>query len=409
MIVVPKVARRAFKRDFLAMIAAGMMSGGIGPYLAFVASHRLHASATLISLMVCAPWIGNSLSLFWANAAEGKSKMRFVRASWLVARSIFILMLFANTTYAFALVAMAGQFLGTVATPAYASILRAIYPREHRGRLMGYVRVASAISATVSTSFVGPILNRWDGSYRMVFPAAALFGLISAFIFGGIEVPKDDESESNGGERMSLAQFLRSSFSIFREDRGYAWFVFSLSVYGFGNFLSTPAYPKFQDEFLKMNEANLAIMAVLANVSVMLAYLFWGHYIDRRGPIKATALTILINAGLPLTYCLAPSFVWILPAAVFTSIVNSGCELSYFNTVLRFSKPGQETRYQGLQSCAQGLRGTFGPLMGGIAYDVLRSHGWDVRYLFIASIILILTGWRLQVYGLRRVYPELAG
>src|SRR5512132_1452704 len=146
--IIPKQSRKAFKRDLATMTISGIMTGATGPFLAFVASHRLHASGTLVSLMYCAPWIGNSLSLLWANAAEGKSKMRFVVNTWLLARSIFILMLFANNKWTFAAVAMVGQFVGTVATPAYACIMRAIYPDGYRAKMMGYVRVAFAIAAT---------------------------------------------------------------------------------------------------------------------------------------------------------------------------------------------------------------------------------------------------------------------
>jgi MFS family permease len=387
------------------------MTGGVAPFLAFVASHRLHASATLISLITAATWAGASMSLIWANAIHGKSKMRFVTNSWIVGRSIFALMLFATTPLRFAVVAIVGQFIGTIALPGYTSIVRAMYPREHRARLMGYVRVAIAITATATTFIVGPILKTWDSGYRFIFAIASVFGVASAVIFRSIRLPADETESGSDEDRPPLPQFLRDSLSILKRDKRFAWFLFATTVYGFGNFMATPVYPKFMDEILHMNEANLALYTVLSNVSLMVSYLYFGHYIDKRSPIRCTAVIILINAALPIIFFLSPFFVsawpglpmylWILPGAIVTGIMMAGLELAYFNTVLRFAPQGQEMAYQGLQSGIQGLRGIAGPLTGGILYDVFRQRHYNADYVFLFSLALILVGLTLLVWGMR--------
>jgi hypothetical protein len=61
-ISVPKPARDAFRKELVAASVCGLMVGGLYPFLAFIASHRLHASATLISLMLVAPSAGSFLA-----------------------------------------------------------------------------------------------------------------------------------------------------------------------------------------------------------------------------------------------------------------------------------------------------------------------------------------------------------
>ena len=385
------------------------MVGSVAPFLAFVASHRLHCSGTLISLMLASPWVGSTLCLVWANAMEGRSTMRFVTITWIVARGLILLMAFAVTPYMFAAVAIGYQFINMICIPGYTSIMKAIYPDDHRGKLMGYVRMAMTIVATVTTLAVGPILKHWDWSYRVVFPIGAVFGMASALIFYRIKIPGDDEESLSQTQRVPFADTVRSVVSVLRHDKRFAWFMFATTVYGFGNFFAIPAYPKFMDEVLKMDEWTLAIYSVLASIALMLGYMFWGHYIDRKSPVRCTAITIFINAGLPLVCLLStsvahlvpgpPAYVWVFPAAVMAGAVQAGLELSYFSAVLHFAPPGQEMVYQSVQSGIQGLRGIAGPIMGGIMYDVLKQGHHDVRYVFLVSFVLILVGWALLAYG----------
>jgi MFS family permease len=406
---VPHNARTAFKKEIWASVVVGVMAGAVGPYIAFVASHRLHCSSTLISLMLAAPWFGGTLCLVWASAMEGKSTMRFVVNSWVVARVLVLLMVFAVNPYVFAAIVIAYQFISTICAPGYTSIMRAIYPDDHRGKLMGYVRVAMMVVATVTTLAVGPILKQWDWSYRAVFPIAAVFGIVSALMFKTIHLPGDNKKGSSSSTRAPFSETLSSVIGVLRNDKRYAWYILTTTVYGFGNFLATPAYPKFMDEVLRMDEWTVGIYSTLYSVVVMLSYLFWGHYVDRRSPVRCTAIAIFFNSLIPLVFLFStsiagiaprlPVFVWILPGAILTGIMVAGLELAYFNSVLKFAPHGQEMVYQSVQSGVQGLRGIAGPVLGGVMYDLLKRGHHDVRYVFLISFVLIVIGWSMLVFG----------
>ena len=401
MLLVPKTARRAFKKEMAACVLAGVMVGGLYQFLSFVASHRLHASGTLISLMLAVPWAGSMLAPLWANMTEGKSKMKVVSYTWIVARALFFLMLFTRTSLAFALVATASMFISSLSIPGYACIMKTIYPDDHRGRLMSYIRVVMWIVALVVTYLVGPILKNYADSYRIVFPIAALCGVLSVFIFRGIDLPGDEEPALNGADNFSLMESFRYYRSILTNDRRFGWFILTTTIYGFGNFLMMPVYPKFMDEVLKMDEGNFSTYAVVTTATMVVSYLYWGHYIDRRNPLRCTVITIFLNAFLPLTFFLAPSYIWILPAAVFSGVMSAGLELGYINAVLDFAPKGLEMAYQGVQSGVQGMRGIVGQIIGGVLYDLFRHRHYDTRYLFLISLAIILLGWVMMVYGLR--------
>src|SRR5947207_10629707 len=139
---VPGEARRAYRLDRLASLLAGLYMGSIFPFVGVIARGQLHAPASVLAFMTAAPFIGNLLALFWAQAMEGRPKLPFVKWSQLAARAAFLLAPFAVTPLRFALVVSAAQILGSVATPAYAAVIKEVYPDDQRGRILSYTRAA---------------------------------------------------------------------------------------------------------------------------------------------------------------------------------------------------------------------------------------------------------------------------
>jgi len=183
-------------------VLAGLYTGGIFPFAGVIAREQLHASAFILALMTAAPFLGNLCALFWAQAMEGRPKVPFVKWSQLAARTTFLLALFATTPFRFALILSTAQILGTIATPAYASIIKEVYPDDQRGRIMSYTRAALFSACVLTTFIVGPLL-KWI-SYRYVFPVVCLFGIAAACVFGRIPVPSALAAASERAPRRSL-------------------------------------------------------------------------------------------------------------------------------------------------------------------------------------------------------------
>ena len=398
-VAVPEGARDAYRRDAWSGILGGIYTGAIFPFIGFIARDRLHASVALIGLMTAAPFIGNLFALLYANAMEGRRKMPYVVWSRVIARALFLFVLFAGTPLSFALIVTAVQIIATVASPAYPAILREIYPDQHRGRIMAYIRFGLAFTTFASTLLVGRLLQLIDFNY--IFPIAGLFGVASALAFGTIRtapvVPVDPD---NG--RASTPRFLRSTLAIFKEDRNYTWFAVSVFTFGFGNLMVAPLYPVFQVDRLHITATQVAILSSISTVIWMFSYLYWGRYVDMQSPLKAVVVNILLVSFVPFTYFLARSVWMLLPAAVLTGITMGGVELSYLNCVLRFAKEGRESHYQALHSFLLGIRGTIAPFCGVAIVSIFKTGHVDMRYVFLISMGIMLLGAGLQVVGIRR-------
>ena len=400
---IPVEARDAYRRDSLAGVLIGLYTGAIFPFIGFIARDRLHASVTLIGLMTAAPFIGNMFALFWANAMEGKRKMPYVVWSQVIARALFSLLLFTSTPLSFAIIVSVIQIIASVASPAYASVLKEIYPDEQRGRIMAYIRVGLAFMTFISTMLIGQLLKRHVLGFQVIFPIAGLIGVCAAFVFGTIKTaPVDPDDSSN--HKATTTQFLKNTLAIFKEDRNYAWFAMSVFTYGFGNLIAVPLYPVFQVDNLHITAAQVALLSNIATIIWMFSYFYWGKYVDMRSPLKAVVINVLLISLVPLVYFMAKNVWMLIPAAVITGITMGGVELSYFNSILYFAKEGRESHYQALHSFLLGIRGTIAPFIGAAIILAFKSGGIDVRYVFLISMALMLLGAGLQLVGVKSRY-----
>jgi len=396
---VPKAARDAFRRERTASFIVGIYTGAIFPFIGIVARDRLRAGEFLLGLMAAAPFIGNLFSVLWAKAMEGRPKMPFAVWPWVVGRGAFILMPFAVTPRSFALTVFVSQFLVTIPGPAYAAILKAIYPDDSRGRIMSYCRVAMMVVQILSTVVAGWLL-RSPGAYRYIFPIGGLSGVISAIIFSRIEV-QDPDQDSTPPKTLD---FLLGTFRILIDDRGFRWFALSVFTYGFANLVLSPVYPIFQVDRLHITTFQAGILTNLASILYVLSYLFWGRYVDARSPLKGTLICVFLAGIIPLNYFFSTNVWMLIPSFIVAGIINPGIELSYFNSVLSFAPEGRVSHYQALFASLLGLRGSVAPFIGSVLVRTFNDANWDIRYIFIVTLVVMWAGGFMQLVGVRGKY-----
>lgn len=394
-----KEARDAYRRDAFAGLLAGLCSGAIFPFIGFIARDRLHSSVTLIGLMTAAPCIGSLLTLLYANTMDGKGKMPYYVWPTLVGNGLFIFTLFATTPIAFAIVVSVAQLFLNIVGPAYAAVLREIYPDDQRGTIMGYVRVGTAVAVFAATQLVGHLLPMFG--YNRVFPVAGLIGVGSVLVFRTIRTAPVHPADLHK-RQMLKKQFLSDALAILKEDKDYAWFLMSIFVFGLGGLMTTPVFLVFQVDELHISATQVAILANVTTLFCILSYPRWGRYVDVRSPVKATLIGIILASLVPLNYIMATNPWALLPSAIFAGASNAGIELGFFNSILRMARRGEESKYQALHSFAMGIRGTVAPFCGAGIVALFKAHHANPRCAFVPCIGLMLTGAVLLAFGSRR-------
>lgn len=384
----------AYRWDALAGLLGGIYMGAIFPFVMRIARADLHASRLEISLLTAAPFIGSLLAPLWARQMVGRSQMPFCVYSWTFARALFFGMFLVTQAWQFVLLIGTAQIIGSISGPAYTSLMKDIYPDEERGRAMGLVRVG-AYSALLVVSFIAGHVLDSGVPFKWVFSVAAIIGIAGAWCFSRVPVRGSFVPVARQ-ERLSTFGFWLQTVAILRRNRGFRWFAASVMTYGFGNLVAFTLYPLYQVDRLHVTNTQVATLTNVASISSVIAFAYWGHFMDRHGALWTALVNILIQCLMPVVYLFSGAWWHLIPAAMAQGVAGAGIELAYLNVILALSEEGKEAQYQALHSMLLGVRGTIAPF---VAVPILRTLGFHLS--FVACLALMLLGAYMQAVSLR--------
>lgn len=402
---VPRVTRYSLEWDMLAGLCAGAFTGMVFPFLTKIARGELHASSNAIALMVAAPFIGNLFSPFWARQMEGKDKLPFCFYSWSAARALLLLMPLAFTGGVFVLLITLLQIIGTVASPAYTSMMRDIYPDAARGRLMGYVRVMMQSAMFLATLVTGRLLDSHI-PFRYLFPVAGIFGIGAAVAFKKVRVLPQatiDNNKQRAVEKLEAdtdtqekTPFLLQTINILRHNRPYRYFALSVFVYGFANLMLQPLFGLYQVDVLHISSTQIANLTNVGSLCAIVGAFFWGRFMDRKGPPTTVMCSIVLIALIPVIYIMTRRVEGLYLASILSGLGFAGIELSYLASILLYADRKRTAQYQSLHSLLLGVRGVIAPLIG---VPLVKVFGYSA--IFWSAFGVMLVGALLQGIAVR--------
>ncbi|MBI5301351.1 MAG: MFS transporter [Chloroflexi bacterium] len=375
---VPADLRRNLLLDFSAAVLIGVFLAAINTFVPVVA-RRLGADAFLLSFITAAPAVGNIIAVLAAHYTQQRRKLPFMVAAWTIGRGLFLLTPFVVAPLPFVLLVCAHWLIVSLSVTGYVEIMRAIYPAAIRGRAMAYVRVGFTACATILTPIIGQLLDVW--SYQLIFPIAALFGILSGVTFGQVRYA-DTPSKTQHD--------LLEPWRIFWRDKRYRDYSIAFSICGFGNLLIAPLIPILLVDELRLNYGQVGWLGMINSLTWMTFYLVWGRLVDRRGGFWAVQINFFLMAFIGLAFGLATDM-WLASVAyIIAGIVVAGSDLGWLNAVMQFARQDQIGHYTALHAFLLGVRGIVAPLLGTV---LMTIPGIGLRGVFFISTVLVLFGW----------------
>ena len=398
---IPSWLRVAYYYDSRGAVLYGLFFG-LTVYFFPVIARTIRATDFQIALLTSAPFIGALFAFYWSHHSSQRRKMPFLVKIKGIARGILLFMFLAVNPWLFVILVLLYWFFETAGSPAYSGIMKDIYPTRYRGRAMGYVRVELALAAVLATYIGGILLNIGPDSYRWVFPLGAVFGLLALAFFRKIKVESDARVRAKN-ERFSLLKAIH----ILQEDKRFLHYCLIIFLTGFGWILALPLYTICVVDILHISKAMLGKIGALFSLSWIISYLFWGEYIDKRGPLRTRYLTILILSFAPFFYFFACHFReaglrLISIAAVLTGMASGGGELSRFNYMTRIASEDKIQSYWGIDFTLMGIRGVFAPFIGIGLKSLIGIEG-----TFVVSFFIIFISFILMVFFARKQQGKL--
>ncbi len=395
---VPEVVWHNWRWDLLAGLFSGIYQGCVWTFALQLARGTLHATGFQMGLATAAPALGYLFAILWARQMEGRSKLPFVTLTWLISRGLFLLTPLvvrggASREMFVSLICLT-PILFSVSTPAYTAIMKDIYPDSMRGRLMSYVRVGMYVTMLLTARLMGWWLERGEIDFRWMFALGGLFGVGTSLAFSRLKLPPVSDAHNPP----PVGEFLRDTFGILVTNRGYRWFTTSVFITGFGNLVATTLFPIYQVDQFHIKPLQIATMQNITGLISLASLFFWGWYLDRFGALATVLVSVVINCAAPALYAFSTSILWLYLAAASIGAMQTGLDLGYLNTTLRFAEPGRAAQYQAVHSTFFGLRGTLAPL---VAVPLLTALHQDWRQTFLLCLGVIAVGVVFQMLSMR--------
>jgi MFS family permease len=364
------------------------------PFNGIILRRELGASATQLAVLASAGAAFNLFSLVWARALDGRTPLPYAVWPGFIARSLFLLVPFLHSAWAFVAILAAASFLGTIAEPANAAVMQRLYPRELRGRALSTVRMAGGAVVIALSAIAGKLFVLVD--YRVIFPIAALFGMSASLRQRQMPVPDDPT-----GAREHVR--LRDAWATVCRDRPFRRLLAAHFVFGAGIWLQMPATPLLLVDVLNTGMAHIGLLAAIGGAAGLVGNFCWGRMVDRRPTLNVLRVVYVVGAVSPVVLYFATSPSVLMVTAVTEALMTSGLDMVWIICLMDAAGPRRTAQYVAISATLAGVRGVLCPLASAALIQVA-----GVRSVYITAVMVMIAGILLLSAAIRMAATDSA-
>jgi MFS family permease len=290
-------------------------------------------------------------------------------------------------------------------TPHRNALMRANYPLEIRGRVYGMITSVLVLSAMVTATLAGHLIDRDARWSRIIFPSAAVLGLFGHLMLSRIRwrhERSDGPPADPVGVRAAVRHGWRDMWKTLRADRNFRDFEINFILYGTGLLAAVPLITAYAEGPLGLTTGQWTLADRFAlPLTQLLAIPFVGRLADRVGIVKVAAM----GFGLVGVFFVAMLFVAdatsLVAAYVLYGICMSAVNVSWGLGPLLFAPPGRAHHYSSVHMAMVGIRSMVGPALG---YAVAHTLSFSAALVMAAALEVVAVGRTLALA--RRVHPK---
>ncbi len=386
---IPKSVNRIYSYDSTSAILYGIFSSVIMTFIPII-MRKMGAADFVMGVITIAPMAGSIMIFMWLRLAFRYEKIQFVAVMKTVGLLILFIPLFFSEPLVFAICFLIYNILERGSSPAYAGIMKSIYPTRFRAFIMGMVRIEAAITALIVSIIAGKSFDRFD--FRIIFIIGILAGLGAQFYFYRIRTIKPVHQVLINSSKFRIFELI----TILKKDKLILSYFSIFFVGGFGNLLSHTLYPIYLVDVLHVSNTFAGIIFSLNFAALIYGFYFWGKYIDKHDPLKSRVWIFFLFGLFPFFYFLtelskSPSILFIILAYISRGLAMSGAELARINLFTRIVKEHDIEKYWAIDFFLVGVRGIVAPAVGLLLKNLV---GFKVVFC-IGFGLLFITGFRM--------------
>ena len=300
----PMLTRAHYRRELAAWaflpIMMGVVEGGVVSVIAKNAFEGAVSDKGLnfaVALLAGAPAFANITSFLWAALANGRHKVRFLFGLKMATALLVALIAFAPRDV-WGLVLLTGCVIA--ARTCWAGVVtirstvwRANYPRHVRAKMAGKLATVQALLVAATGLGLAEAMTWHEDSFRLLYPLAALFGMIGAMVYGRMRVRGHRAlvlAERAQSRRQNLISPIQI-WSVLRDDRNYRHYMICMFLFGMGNMMITaPLVIILRDVFGMGYRGGMLISGIIPIALMPLTIPIWSRLLDRVHVIRFRAI-----------------------------------------------------------------------------------------------------------------------
>ena len=374
---ISKNVKYNFQIDSTAAVFQWLFYGSIFPFVAVIAL-RLGASNFMVSLIVASVYFAQALAIPAAAIMGGRKKLPFLIWPGFAHKLFLVSFAFVFSPLTFVIVIIIFHLVESFLGPAYVSLIHVMYPEKTRGKLTSRVWVFGFIGSLIASLCAGYLLDLF--SYRVIFPIAVFFGLISTFVFMKVRIKEKVEKRSS---KKSLIHIL----SILKKDKSFLLYLIGITIARSGFFFMLPLLPLFLVKLLGLTNFQVGILIAVQSTAHIVTLIFWGKRIDEKRPLRVVVESMILLIPFSFFFFFSNSIYTIWPAYVLLGASIGGNGLAVVNLMGSFTSKKRISDYFALNQTFTGLRGFIVPFAATISLIY-----FSIRFSFIFALILLVLG-----------------
>ena len=375
-----------------------------------IARKALHAQDWQLMLMAMIWPISNFFSIWWGRVFEKSChKSRIFLIAGIIGRLSLVYAIWLSTMNEY--LVLLGLLFSTnsILIPAQNSIYQRNIDVSRRAKVFGYTTSVSQLISVAVTFVAGRMLDVDEQTFRWVLVATGLCGFMhAAFLsFIRIQEPVQRDECAPVNWRKTAIEPIRRTLRLLKENRQFAAFERSFSIYGMGFIMMQPIIPIYLVDRLQLSyTSNFLAKGILSQVGLLLLSPMIGKIHDRVHPFRFISGSFAMLMLFPLL--IVVSSLWqgssVMPTVfVFIAYALFGVAMAAVNMAwnmgsIFFAGKDDASMSQSVHVTMTGIRGLIAPVLG---YAILKLFG--ITMVFVVAAMFLLCAAIISLRDYRRL------
>jgi MFS family permease len=369
----------------------------------------LHATPFQITTMIALKPIASLFSPYWSQLVHAKQHRIISNLHWANILKFIPFLFFPVINNPWYFIFSFGLYMvltrGTI--PAWMEILKLNLQNKVRSRICAVGSTIDYFGAALLPLSFGWLLDNLHESWRWLFPATALLGMLSSWFITRIPnkhvLPVQISIQKHKSPLSHLLNPWKSCWKILTHRIDFLKFQLGFFLGGAGLMVMQPALPKYFVDTLHLSYTGmLTAMAALKGIGFALSSPLWVRYFNRAKTFVLCSFVTFFAAVFPFLLIGAKSYGLLIYVAYFVyGIMQGGSELSWQMSGPVFSKESDSSPFSSINVLTVGIRGLIFPYFGSFFF-ILTDSAPAVMLLGAtlcigATIIMALNGRKYEI------------